>query len=425
MNVLIIGSGGREHALAWAIKKSPLLETLYIAPGNAGTVSLAQNVLLAVNNPKEVGEFCRTHTIGLVVIGPEAPLADGLTDALEAQGIVVFGPSQKAAQVESSKGFTKRLCDKYHIPTGAYQEFTDVTAAKAYIKQQGAPIVIKADGLAAGKGVIVAMTETEALHAVEEILGGKFGSAGASVVIEEYLEGEEVSFFALVDGEHALAFGSAQDHKRVGDGDTGPNTGGMGTYSPAPVFTRSLEVQVMQEIILPAVKGLKQDGTPYKGVLFAGLMLTKNGPKLIEFNARFGDPETQVLMARLKSDILPLLLATSKGELQGKAVELHDNAALCVVMAAKGYPDHYEKGSVIHGLEKTGAIPGVTVFHAGTRLVGGQFTANGGRVLGVTAIGKTVLDAQKKAYLAIDSLDWKEGFCRRDIGWRAIEQANA
>lgn len=422
MNILIVGSGGREHSLAWALKKSPLLTHLYIAPGNAGTATIAENIALAVDDPKEVIDFCKKHAIDLVVIGPEAPLANGLTDALEAQNIKVFGPSQKAAQVESSKGFTKRLCDKYNIPTAAYREFTDKNQAKAYIKQQGTPIVIKADGLAAGKGVIVAMDEEEALEAVETILGGKFGSAGASVVIEEYLEGEEVSFFALVDGERAIPFGSAQDHKRVGDGDTGPNTGGMGTYSPAPVFTSQLEAQVMREIVTPAVQGLKKDGMPYKGVLFVGLMITKNGPRLIEFNARFGDPETQVLMARLKSDILPLLLAVSEGNLQGKSVELHDNAALCVVMAAKGYPEHYEKGTVIKGLDKAGALPDVTVFHAGTKLSNGQFVADGGRVLGVTATGKTVLEAQKKAYNAVDAIDWQEGFCRRDIGWRAVKR---
>lgn len=420
MNVLIIGSGGREHALAWAIKKSSLLEKLYIAPGNAGTGTLAENVPLPISNAQEVAAFCHAHQVKLVVIGPEAPLAEGLSDALRGEGIAVFGPSQKAAQVESSKGFTKRLCDTCHIPTAAYQEFTDKEKAKAYIRQQGAPIVIKADGLAAGKGVIVAMTETEALQAVEEILGGKFGSAGASVVIEEFLEGEEVSFFALVDGEHAIAFGSAQDHKRVGDGDTGPNTGGMGTYAPAPIFTSALEAQVMKAIILPAVQGLKQEGMPYQGVLFAGLMITQDGPKLIEFNARFGDPETQVLMMRLKSDLLPLLLAASTGGLQGKEVELHDHAALCVVMAANGYPEAYKKGTVIEGVEEAGRLPGVTVFHAGTEKKGDMLTANGGRVLGVTAIGKTVAEAQQQAYRAVDTISWPDGFCRRDIGWRAV-----
>lgn len=422
MNVLIIGSGGREHALAWALKKSPLLKNLFIAPGNAGTTSVAENVLLAISNPHDVVEFCEEEEIDLVVIGPEAPLAAGLTDALEAEGLNVFGPSQKAAQVESSKGFTKRLCDKYNIPTGAYKEFSDKEEALDYVKQQGAPIVIKADGLAAGKGVIVAMTEAEALQAVEEILGGKFGSAGASVVIEEFLEGEEVSFFALVDGENAIPFGSAQDHKRVGEGDTGPNTGGMGTYSPAPIFTQQLEAQVIRDIVTPAVQGLKKDGMPYKGILFVGLMITKKGPQLIEFNARFGDPETQVLMARLKSDLLPLLLASSKGNLKGKHVELQNNAALCVVMAAKGYPEDYQKGTVINGLNEAAILPGTTIFHAGTRLVNGQFTANGGRVLGITATGNTVLEAQTRAYNAVDAIDWEDGFCRRDIGWRAVKK---
>lgn len=422
MNILVIGSGGREHALTWALKKSPLAEKIYIAPGNGGTKTLAESVLLDIGTHQNVVKFCQERSIGLVVIGPEAPLASGLADSLAAAGIPVFGPGKAAAQLEASKGFTKRLCDKYNIPTADYQEFTDAAQAKAYVTKNGTPIVIKADGLAAGKGVIIAMNEAEAFQAIDDILGGKFGSAGASIVIEEFLEGEEVSFFALVDGTTAVTFGSAQDHKRVGDGDTGPNTGGMGTYSPAPVFTASLEQQVMQEIILPTVKGLQAEGTPFKGILFAGLMITTKGPKLIEFNVRFGDPETQVLMARLKSDLVPLFLACAKGELAGKKVELLDHAALCVVMAAKGYPEDYLKGTEICNLDQAEKIPDVIIFHAGTKCTDNTYYANGGRVLGVTGIGKTVMEAQKKAYHAVDTIDWEGGFCRRDIGWRAIQR---
>ena len=422
MNVLIIGSGGREHALAWSIKQSPLTENIYVAPGNAGTRDIAENVFIAINDPKNIVDFCHINSINLVIIGPEAPLANGLVDALTAAGIHTFGPSKAAAQLEASKGFTKRLCDAYNIPTATYQEFSEAEPAKAYIAQQSLPIVIKADGLAAGKGVIIAQTEDEASQAIDDILGGKFGSAGASLVIEEFLEGEEVSFFALVDGAHAIPFGSAQDHKRVGEGDTGPNTGGMGTYSPAPIFTLALEDQVMQEIVIPTVQGMENDGMPFKGVLFVGLMITEDGPKLIEFNVRFGDPETQVLMARLKSDLVPLLQATIDGDIQNRHVELSDRTALCVVMAAKGYPEDYKKGTRINHLEHADDLPDVTVFHAGTKFENGEYFANGGRVLGITAIGNTITEAQKKAYNAVDAIDWKEGFCRRDIGWRAVKR---
>lgn len=422
MDILVIGSGGREHALIWAIKQSPLVDKIYVAPGNGGTRELAEAVLLNLSGHQDVIDFCKENEIGLVIIGPEAPLADGLSDSLTKAGIKVFGPSKAAAQLEASKGFTKRLCDKYQIPTAAYQEFTNAKEAKAYVKEQGTPIVIKADGLAAGKGVVVAMTEKEAFQAIDEILGGRFGKAGASIVVEEYLSGEEVSFFALVDGESAIAFGSAQDHKRVGDGDTGPNTGGMGTYSPAPVFTKALEDQVMREIIFPTVHGMKTEGMPFKGVLFAGLMITSRGPRLIEFNVRFGDPETQVLMARLKSDLVSLFLSCADGTLAGRKVELHDRAALCVVMAAKGYPEDYKKGTPIRNLEQASALSDVIVFHAGTQYKEGNYVANGGRVLGVTGLGRTVQDAQKKAYQAVDTIEWEDGFCRRDIGWRAIQK---
>lgn len=422
MNVLVIGSGGREHALIWALKKSAGIGTIYAAPGNGGISRDAESVMVALNQPKEVIKLCKEKDIALVVIGPEAPLVDGLADHLEAAGILTFGVSAKAAQLEGSKEFTKKICDKYNIPTAAYQAFTDADLAKAYVKEKGAPIVIKADGLAAGKGVILAQDEQEAFEAIDEILVDKaFGAAGASIVIEEFLSGEEVSFFALVDGKKAIPFGSAQDHKAVGEGDTGPNTGGMGTYSPAPVMTPALHKQVMETIITPLVEGMAKEGIPYKGVLFAGLMITKDGPQLLEINVRFGDPETQVLMVRLKSDLLELLVATGKGDLSGRMVSMYDEAALCVVMATRGYPGSYKKGSVIGHLEKIGPLDNVIVFHAGTKMdASGQYLANGGRVLGVTAIGATVKQAQKRAYEAVDMIDWPEGFCRRDIGWRAV-----
>jgi len=422
MNILVIGSGGREHALIWALNKSPKCDKIYAMPGNGGIGDVAQNVNVDVTKHEDVIEFCKENDIGLVVIGPEAPLVDGLTDSLEASGILTFGPSKLAAQLEGSKDFTKKLCDKYNIPTAAYETFTDADKAKEYIKKQGAPIVVKADGLAAGKGVIIAETEAEAIAAIDDILVNKeFGDAGSSVVIEELLIGEEISVFALVDGNTALYFGSAQDHKRVGEGDTGLNTGGMGTYSPAPVMTASLEEQIMRESIIPSVKGMKNDGIPYKGILFAGFMVTDKGPILLEFNVRFGDPETQSLMARLDSDLVDLMQACAKGDIKGKQVRLKDKAALCVVMAANGYPGAYEKGSIINGIEDAEKNSDVMVFHAGTKKDdSGNIIANGGRVLGVTAIGDSVLEAKEKAYQAVDKIKWPEGFCRRDIGWRAV-----
>jgi len=364
--------------------------------------------------------FCKAEDIEFVIVGPEAPLVGGLVDELAKAGIKAFGPSAAAAQLEGSKGFTKDICAKYDIPTAAYGRFTDAGSAKTYILEQGAPIVVKADGLAAGKGVIVAGTVDEALKATDEIFGGAFGAAGAEVVIEDCLIGEEASFFALVDGEHCLALASAQDHKPVGDGDTGPNTGGMGAYSPAPVITPVMHDRIMDEIITPTVKAMAAEGHPYRGVLFAGLMITDKGPELIEYNARFGDPECQVLMARLVSDFLPLLIASADGTLDQVSAEWRDEAALLVVMAANGYPGSYEKGSEIKNLGPAGELPDVTVFHAGTKVEDGRVKAIGGRVLGVTAVGESVAVAQRRAYAAVEVIDWPQGFCRTDIGWRAV-----
>jgi phosphoribosylamine--glycine ligase len=416
MKILVIGSGGREHALSWRIKQSPLVSEVFCAPGNAGTREDVTCVALSAH--ADIIAFCKKEKIDLVVVGPEAPLVAGLADALDTAGIAVFGPSAKAAQLEGSKGFTKDLCRKYNIPTAAYERFHEAEKAKAYIREQGAPIVVKADGLAAGKGVIVAMSEPEALAAVEEIFSGRFGAAGASVVIEEFLQGEEVSFFALTDGKAAIEFGSAQDHKRVGDGDTGPNTGGMGTYAPAPVMSEALRKTVMDTIIRPTVAAMAKEGMPYKGVLFAGLMITKTGPMLIEYNARFGDPETQVLMIRLESDLVPALMACAKGGLDKVDIHFKPQVAVCVVMAAKGYPGDYAKGSTIAGLEKAAALPGVKVFHAGTEEKNGNIVAAGGRVLGVTALAHSFAVARNAAYAAVDAIDWPDGFCRRDIGRR-------
>lgn len=421
MNVLLIGSGGREHALAWKIAASPLLTKLYAAPGNPGIAQEAECVALDVADHDAVIAFARDKNIDLVVVGPEAPLVAGIADPLEAAGIRVFGPSQAAAQLEGSKGFTKDLCARFDIPTAAYGRFNNAPKAKAYARQVGAPIVVKADGLAAGKGVTVAMTLDEALEAIDACFEGAFGAAGAEVVVEEFMEGEEVSFFCLCDGKTALPFGSAQDHKRVGEGDTGPNTGGMGAYSPAPVFSVEMEAQVFAEIIEPTMRGMAEIGAPFKGVLFAGLMITRDGPKLIEYNARFGDPECQVLMLRLRDDVLTLLNAAVDGQLAHSSARWHDDAALTVVMAAKGYPASPEKGSVISGVEDS--TDGVKIFHAGTSLnAEGKLIASGGRVLNITATGKTVSEAQSRAYAALDRIDWPQGFCRRDIGWRAIER---
>ncbi|WP_321499184.1 phosphoribosylamine--glycine ligase [Breoghania sp.] len=420
MNVLLIGSGGREHALAWALSKSAQLETLYVAPGNAGIDGLATRVSLDVADHAAVVDFCREKNIGFVVVGPEAPLVAGLVDDLSEAGILAFGPGKVAAQLEGSKGFTKDLCARFNIPTGAYGRFKDAESASDYVRKMGAPIVVKADGLAAGKGVVVAMTEAEALEAVAACFDGSFGDAGAEVVVEEFLDGEEASFFAICDGETALPLATAQDHKRVFDGDKGPNTGGMGAYSPAPVMTDDLVKRTMNEIIEPTMRGMAEMGSPFKGVFFAGLMITEKGPQLIEYNVRFGDPECQALMMRLESDLLDLLLASAKGDLAGKTLSWRDETALCVVVAAKGYPGAYEKGTEIRDLDKASADPAVEVFHAGTKADGGHILANGGRVLGVTALGGTVAEAQAKAYEAVDRIDWPDGFCRRDIGWRAV-----
>lgn len=422
MKVLLIGSGGREHALAWKLAASPVLIKLYAAPGNPGIAAEAECVALDVADHAAVIGFCSEKAIELVVVGPEAPLVDGLADALAKAGIRVFGPSAAAARLEGSKSFTKDLCDRYAIPTAAYGRFENALAAREYIRDHGAPIVIKADGLAAGKGVTVAMTEDEALNAVDACFDGSFGEAGASVVIEEFLEGEEASFFCLCDGKTALPFGTAQDHKRVGEGDTGPNTGGMGAYSPAPVLTDALVERVMREIVEPTMKGMAEMGAPFVGVLYAGLMLTADGPKLIEYNVRFGDPECQVLMPRLKEDLLLLMNAAVDGQLGHMSARWRDETALTVVLAAEGYPASPTKGTVIRGVDTAAEEDDVVIFHAGTALKDGALVANGGRVLNVTALGKTVSEAQKRAYAAVDRIDWPQGFCRRDIGWRAIER---
>jgi phosphoribosylamine--glycine ligase len=420
MNVLLIGSGGREHALAWALRKSPRLTKLYCVPGNGGIAEIAECVPLAVADHTAVIRFCADHAIDFVIVGPEAPLVSGLVDDLTTAGIKCFGPRQAAARLEGSKGFTKDLCREFGIPTAAYGRFDNVGAAKAYLKGQELPIVVKADGLAAGKGVTICETMAEAEAAVEACFAGAFGIAGAEVVIEEFLRGEEASFFALVDGKTALALVAAQDHKRVGDGDTGPNTGGMGAYSPAPVMTEAMIARTMEEIIRPTVAAMAARGTPFKGVLFAGLMITDEGPKLIEYNVRFGDPETQVLMLRLESDLLAALLATADGTLGSVELRWRNDAALTVVMAANGYPGPPQLGSEIEGLETAAAAEGVEIFHAGTRREGSRFFANGGRVLSVTALGRTVGEAQARAYAAIAKIDWPGGFCRTDIGWRAV-----
>ncbi len=425
MRILIIGSGGREHALAWAIAASPLTDKLYCAPGNAGIAEEATCVALAPEDQDAIVRFCRRERIDFVVVGPEAPLVAGLVDRLEEAGIKAFGPSAKAAELEGSKGFMKDLCAKYKIPTAAYRRFTQAEAARAYVRETGAPIVVKADGLAAGKGVVVASTVEEAEEAVGAMLSERrFGEAGAAVVIEECLTGEEASFFALVDGRTALPLASAQDHKRVGEGDTGPNTGGMGAYSPAPFIGEAMALRVMAEIIRPTVAAMAAEGREFKGVLFAGLMIDEAGPKLLEFNVRFGDPETQVLVARLMSDLLPALIAARDGVLDHVHLRWHEHAALTVVMAANGYPGDYAKGTEIKGVERAKALAGVHVFHAGTaRSADGRLLATGGRVLGVTGTGDTLAQARTRAYDAVDLIDWPDGFCRRDIGWRALKAA--
>ncbi|HMG46714.1 MAG TPA: phosphoribosylamine--glycine ligase [Allosphingosinicella sp.] len=417
MNVLLLGSGGREHALAWKLAQSPLLGKLYAAPGNPGIAEQAELVDLDPSDHRAVIDFCRRHGIGLAVIGPEAPLVAGLADNLRTMGILAFGPNRLPARLEGSKGFTKDLCARHAIPTARYARASDRLAAEAALGDFGLPVVIKADGLAAGKGVIVAATAAQAEAALDAMFDGGFGDAGEAVVIEEFMAGEEVSFFALVDGETVIPFGSAQDHKRVGAGDTGPNTGGMGAYSPAAIFTAKLERRVLAEIVRPTAKALAEAGTPFSGILYAGLMLTGEGPKLVEYNVRFGDPECQALMLRLEGDLLALMLACAKGELAGaKPPKFAKDAALVVVMAARGYPGTPEKGGAISGLDQEG----VRIFHAGTARKGGRLVADGGRVLGVAARGKTVSEAQRAAYRAVDRIDFPTGFCRRDIGWREI-----
>ncbi len=423
MNILLIGGGGREHALAWKIARSPALGRLYAAPGNAGIAAHADCLALDPMDSAAVIAFCRKAAIDLVVVGPEAPLVAGLVDALEAAGIAAFGPTAAAARLEGSKGFTKDLCARHGIPTAAYARFDDAAAARAHVRTQGLPIVIKADGLAAGKGVIIAEDLAAADAAIDNMLGGGFGEAGQSLVIEEFLEGEEASFFALVAGESVLPLAGAQDHKRAFDGDRGPNTGGMGAYSPAPVLDAAMADRVMETIIRPTACALAAAGTPYRGVLYAGLMITPEGPKLIEYNVRFGDPECQVLMMRLAGDLVPALVATAAGDLGGVALDWRDAVALTVVMASRGYPGPYEKGSVIRGLEALADDPDLVVFHAGTtRDADGTLRAAGGRVLDVTARAPSVAEARARVYDAIARIDWPQGFCRRDIGWRALER---
>jgi phosphoribosylamine--glycine ligase len=423
MKVLLIGSGGREHALAWKLAQSPFLTRLYAAPGNPGIAEHAELLPLDIEDHSAILDVCKAQAVDFVVVGPEGPLVAGLADLLRSQGITVFGPSQAAAQLEGSKGFTKDICARYGIPTGAYRRFTAADEAKAYVTEQGAPIVVKADGLAAGKGVTVAMTVEEALAAIDDCFDGAFGTAGAEVVVEAFLDGEEASFFCLSDGKTALALATAQDHKRVGDGDTGPNTGGMGAYSPAPVMTPDMVERTMTEIIEPTIKGMADSGYPFTGVFFAGLMITAKGPELIEYNVRFGDPECQVLMMRLKSDLLQLLHAAATGSLDQVSAEWSDEVALTVVMASQGYPGPYDKATPIADLPQTAA--GEKIFHAGTALQNGSLIATGGRVLSVTATGQSAGDAKAAAYRLVDQVNWENGFCRRDIGWRAVEREQA
>jgi phosphoribosylamine---glycine ligase len=422
MNILLIGSGGREHALAWKLAQSPSCDTLFAAPGNPGIAEEAELVDLAISDHAAVITFCAGHDIGLVVVGPEAPLVDGLGDSLRDAGIPVFGPNQNAAQLEGSKGFTKDMCAAANIPTSGYRRHDSKASALAGLEAFGPPYVIKADGLAAGKGVIIAENLAEAQAAIEDMFGGGFGDAGAAVVLEEFMIGEEASFFALTDGRDVVAFGSAQDHKRVGDGDTGPNTGGMGAYSPAPVLTQALQNEVMERIIRPTVAYMSAQGMPYSGVLFAGLMLTEEGPKLIEYNARFGDPECQVLMSRFQGDLATLMLAVANGNLSAESSPIFSpDTALAVVMAAQGYPGTPQKGGAI----SIDYVTQAKVFQAGTAEKDGQLVADGGRVLNVTAMGHNVTEAQRNAYAAIEAIEFPTGFYRRDIGWREVDREAA
>jgi phosphoribosylamine--glycine ligase len=425
MRVLVVGSGAREHALCWAIAASPLLTKLWCAPGNPGIAAVAECVPIGTMDFEPLVAFAQDNEIDLVVPGPEAPLVGGLTDAMEAAGIPCCGPTAAAAQLEGSKTFTKEIAEAAGIPTAKWERFEDAEAAREFVRRRGAPIVVKADGLAAGKGVVVATSVDEALSAIDAMMDQRvFGDSGAAVVIEECLVGEEVSLFALCDGETALLLGSAQDHKRVGDGDTGPNTGGMGCYSPVPAFPPGLEHAAFERVIRPALAEMARRGTPFRGFLFAGLMLTADGAKLIEFNARFGDPECEVLLLKLKSDLLPALQAACDGELRNFDLRWYDKAAVAVVMAARGYPEAPESGSVIRGLDIAGSVPNVTIFHAGTKAdVDGTIRAAGGRVLTVSATGATIAEARDSAYRAVSEIDWPEGFCRKDIGWRALGRA--
>ncbi len=420
MNILILGGGGREHSLAWAVKQNPKCDRLIVAPGNAGIAQLAECAHLDIENSAEVVEFASENAIDFVIIGPEAPLAAGVADALRDAGFLTFGPSQAAARLEASKAFTKEICDVANAPTAAYARFDEPQAAKDYIRAQGAPIVVKADGLAAGKGVIVAMDLDTALDAIDDMFGGSFGSAGAEVVIEEFMTGEEASYFILCDGENVLPIGTAQDHKRVGDGDTGPNTGGMGAYSPAPVLSDDIARKALDEIVIPTMKAMADRGTPYQGVLYAGLMIENGQPRLVEYNVRFGDPECQVLMMRLGAQAMDLMLATAQGRLDQIQANWADDHAMTVVMAAKGYPGSYVKGTQINGLDTLPQDNQNMCFHAGTKQADGQIIATGGRVLNITARGDTLADAQQRAYDMIDQIDWPDGFYRRDIGWRAL-----
>lgn len=429
MNILLIGSGGREHALAWKMAQSPLVDVVHCAPGNPGMDEVGPCFDVAVDDIDGLVKLALQIEPDLVVIGPEAPLALGLSDILRARGFDVFGPSKEAAQLEASKAFSKARMTKYGVPTAAYGEFTEAAPAKAFLRKMSAPYVLKADGLAAGKGVVIAETLEEAGAEIDEMLSGKFGDASATLVIEEFMHGEEASVFVITDGEGAIFLPAAQDHKRVGDGDTGPNTGGMGAYAPAPVVSEEIMFRVKREIAAPMLKGMAKDGMPYQGVLYIGIMVTAEGPKVVEFNARFGDPECQVLMKGLKGDIVPAILVAATGGLKGNEeafealLELEDfQPSATVVLAAKGYPGSYEKGTVIEGVKQAGALEGVTVFHAGTDVAdGGKLVAKGGRVLNVTASGATLREAVDRAYAGVDAIDWPGGFCRRDIGWRALK----
>ncbi|MFZ0559515.1 MAG: phosphoribosylamine--glycine ligase [Methylovirgula sp.] len=421
MNLLLLGSGGREHALALHLAKSPLVGQFFAAPGNPGIARLAKTVALDPCDKAAIVDFCRLMNIDFVVVGPEAPLVEGIVDALTAAGIKAFGPRRAAAALEGSKGFSKDLCRRCGIPTAAYARFIEAAPAKAYVRAQGKPIVVKADGLAAGKGVVIAESIAEAEAAINMMLGGGFGAAGRAIVVEECLQGEEVSFFALCDGKRALPFASAQDHKRAGEGDTGPNTGGMGAYSPAPIMDDALAARVMEEIVAPTLRGMAEIGAPFQGVLFAGLMITPEGPKLIEFNVRFGDPEAQAILPRLNGDLLALMLACAEGRLGERAPTFSPQSALTVVLAANGYPGTPQRGTAIRGLDRAEALPGVIVTQAGTRREGAKLLADGGRVLNVTGLGATLGEARQRAYAGVDAIDWPGGFCRRDIGWRALK----